>query len=99
MTDKVSDKTFLKDKYKKELADKVSDKSKMTDKVSDIMSNIILMASSNDCIMTSMVASECSLDTRTARRYLTRLVDYGYLVPEGGNKNKKYRIAKQYGTV
>lgn len=32
------------------------------------------------------------IDERNARRYLTRLADWGYLNAEGENKNKKYKI-------
>jgi predicted HTH transcriptional regulator len=87
--DDLSDKSVLKDKIAKEL----SDKPKMSDRLSDILSDIFVMACSNDFITTSAVAAELSLDARSVRRYITRLVDYGYLVAEGGNKNKKYRRA------
>ena len=87
MTDKLSDKSELKVKIMREL----SDKPKMSDKMSDILSDIVIMACSNDFITTSGVAGNLSLDVRSARRYITRLVDYGYLLAEGGNKNKKYR--------
>lgn len=90
VSDKMSDKMVLKD----EIIQKLSDKPKMSDKMSDILSDIVLMALSNEYITTSMVVSDLSLDTRKARRYITRLVDLGYLVSEGGNKNKKYRTAK-----
>jgi predicted HTH transcriptional regulator len=89
MSDKLFDKSVLKDKITKEL----SDKPKMSDKMSDILSDIFVLASSNDFITTNAVVAKLSLDARTARRYITRLVDYGYLVAEGGNKNKKYRRA------
>lgn len=89
LSDNLSDKSVLKDKIAKEL----SDKPKMSDRLSDILSDIFVMACSNDFITTSAVAAELSLDARSVRRYITRLVDYGYLVAEGGNKNKKYRRA------
>jgi predicted transcriptional regulator len=89
LSDDLSDKSVLKDKIAKEL----SDKPKMSDRLSDILSDIFVMACSNDFITTSAVAAELSLDARSVRRYITRLVDYGYLVAEGGNKNKKYRRA------
>ena len=64
----------------------------MSDKygLSDKMSDIIMAAFAKDYITTSKVTSEFSLDERTARRYLVRLVDYGYLVSEGENNNKKF---------
>ena len=86
----MTDKKDLRSKIKIEL----SDKYKMSAKMSDILSDIILAAFVNDYITTSMVTSDFSLDERNARRYLVRLVDYGYLVAEGENKNKKYRIVK-----
>ena len=49
-----------------------------------------MAAFAKDYITTSKVTSEFSLDERTARRYLVRLVDYGYLVSEGENNNKKF---------
>ena len=87
LTDKMSDKQSLKDKIRLELSDKFGLSNKMSDKLSDIVS----LAVQKDFITTSMVVSRFDMDERNARRYLTRLVDVGYLLAEGENKNKKYR--------
>ena len=41
----------------------------MSDRLSDILSDIFVMACSNDFITTSAVAAELSLDARSVRRY------------------------------
>ena len=94
LTDKMSDKQSLKDKIRR----KLSDKTKMPRKMSDKLSDIVVLAFSNEFITTSMVVSQFAIDERNARRYLTRLVDLGYLTAEGENRNKKYRYKKDAGT-
>ena len=91
LTDKMSDKQALKDRIRRELSDKANVYSKLSDKMSDI----VVMAVSNEFITTSMVVSQFDIDERNARRYLTRLVDLGYLIAKGENKNKKYRYKEQ----
>jgi predicted HTH transcriptional regulator len=94
LTDKMSDKQSLKDKIRR----KLSDKTKMPSKMSDKLSDIVVLAFSNEFITTSMVVLRLAIDERNARRYLTRLVDLGYLTAEGENRNKKYRYKKDAGT-
>ena len=94
LTDKMSDKQSLKDKIRR----KLSDKTKMPSKMSDKLSDIVVLAFSNESITTSMVVLRLAIDERNARRYLTRLVDLGYLTAEGENRNKKYRYKKDAGT-
>ena len=84
---KMSDIKALKGKIRKEL----SDKAKMSDKMSDKMTDIVVLAIQEEYISTSLVALRLGLDKRNARRYLARLVEFGYLSPEGTNKSKRYR--------
>lgn len=63
----------------------------MSEKLSEKLSEIIILAKSHEIISASDVVSLLSVDERQARRYLNRLVDLGYLEPEGVTKNKKYR--------
>lgn len=91
LTEKIADEQALKDKIRKELTDKTKMSSKMSDKLSDI----VVMAVCNEFITTSKIVSQSDIDERNARRYLTRLVDLGYLKAEGENRNKKYRYNEQ----
>lgn len=87
MSDKMSDKQALKDKIRAKMSDKAGFSAKMTDKLSDI----VVLAAHEESISTSYVVATLGIDERNARRYLTRLVELGYLTAEGENKNKKYR--------
>ena len=83
----MSDKQAAKNNIRKELSDKAIMSSKLSD--------IVVLAVSNDFITKSVVDSQFEIDERNTRRYLTRLVNLGYLTTEGENKNKKYRYKEQ----
>ncbi len=77
---------------KREMADKWPIKREMADKLGEIM----VFAISKNGVRTEDVISLLSVSDTTAKRYLKQLVGFGYLRPEGGNKNKMYRLVDSY---
>ena len=58
------------------------------------LAEILIMALEIEYITIEDVEKRLSTSHRTARRYISVLMSNGYLEPEGGTKNKRYRICR-----
>lgn len=82
-TDKVVDKQSLQQK----LVDKWSIKPSLAEKLVDILIFVV----DKDVITTEMIIDEFGFAATSAKRYLRQLTEFGYLTPQGGNKNRTYK--------
>jgi len=78
----------------------VSDKMLMSDNVSDKMSDnthrqlILAYIETHNEINATAAAKLIDRSSGTARRMLSRLVDEGFVVAIGANRNRKYKLTK-----
>jgi predicted HTH transcriptional regulator len=95
VVDKVSDKPKMVDKVvdKAEIRRFLVEKWSINEKVVDRMVDILALIREKQVVRMEDIVSQVSLNTSTAKRYLRRLIDMGQVIPEGENRNRKYRGA------
>lgn len=81
-TEKVVDKAEIQQK----MVDKWSIKPSLAEKLADIL----VFVADKEEIKTEMLVEEFGYPETSAKRYLRQLVEFGYLEPRGGNKNRTY---------
>ena len=86
----IAEKVVDKHDLAKEMVDKWSIKPSLADKLGDIL---VFLADKEE-FATESIIREFGLTATTAKRYLRQLVEFGYLVAHGANKNRTYRIKK-----
>ena len=84
-SEKMADKTALKQK----MADKWSIKPSLADKLADIM----VFVADNEEFSTEAIVQHFGFTPTTAKRYLRQLTGFGYIEARGGNRNRSYRMA------
>ena len=94
------------DQYVDSIGEKVVDKSdiikKMVDKwaikpsLADKLADILLFMDDKQEIKTEDIVSHFGFTATTAKRYLRRLTEFGYLEARGGNKNRIYLQAASH---
>ena len=94
------------DRYVESIGEKVVDKSefakKMVDKwaikpsLADKLADILLFMDDKQEIKTEDIVSHFGFTATTAKRYLRRLTEFGYLEARGGNKNRIYLQAASH---
>lgn len=72
----------------REIVEKWSIKPPLAEKMVDIL---WFMVDKGD-VSTQTIVSRFGLSPTTAKRYLRRLAEFGYIDAYGGNKNRTYRI-------
>lgn len=71
--------------YRHFLADKYKIRPTLAQKLADILT----YAEEKDTLTTKDIRKKSGF-TETAKRYLRQLSEYGYLAPQGANKNRTY---------
>ena len=85
------DKQALKEK----MVDKWSIKPSLAEKMVDILA---FMADKGETT-TESVVHQFGFTTTTAKRYMRQLTEFGYIEPQGGNKNRTFRISTSNRTI
>ena len=85
------DKQALKEK----MVDKWSIKPSLAEKMVDILA---FMADKGETT-TESVVHQFGFTTTTAKRYMRLLTEFGYIEPQGGNKNRTFRISTSNRTI
>ena len=62
--------------------------------VTEKMVDILLFVTDKEEITTEEIVAQFGYAATSAKRYLRQLSEFGYLVAEGGNKNRVYRVKK-----
>lgn len=75
-----------KEQLRAEITGKWSIKPSLAQKLADILSFVV----DKDEVKTEMIVAEFGFSETSAKRYLRQLSEFGYLKPQGGNKNKSY---------
>ncbi len=86
ITEEMVDKTDLT----KKMADKWSTKPSLAEKMVDILAFV----ADKQGFTTDEIVSHFGFSTTTAKRYIRKLTELGYLEAHGGNKNRSYSIRK-----
>ena len=85
-----------KDATTKEMADKAKIKQEMVNKwsikssLAEKMVDILAFVADKEEITTEAIVSQFGFSPTTAKRYLRRLTQFGYLEAHGGNRNRTY---------
>ena len=82
----MSEKMVDKHDLEKKMVDKWSIKPSLAKKLVDILEYVV----DKDEITTDMIVSHFGFSPTTAKRYLRKLTEFGYLVAHGGNKNRTF---------
>ena len=61
-------------------------KPSLAEKLVDILDFVV----DKDEFTTEQIVSNFGFNATTAKRYLRQLIEFGYLEPHGGNKNRTY---------
>lgn len=88
------------DQYLASVTDKVVDKFEIHQKMvgkwsikpflAEKLADILVFVADKEEIRTDMIVEEFGYSETSAKRYLRKLVEFGYLEPRGGNKNRTY---------
>jgi len=76
---------------KRDLAEKMVDKWSITPSLADKLADILVWMADKDEITTQSLVLSLGYTGTTAKRYLRQLSSFGYLEPQGGNRNRTYR--------
>ena len=76
------------------LTEKIGDKSAINSKIGDKKQAIINYIKKKGFAKTAEISDLLKLSTSRTRDYLKELVDEGYLIALGANKNRKYKLKK-----
>lgn len=90
INDRAKIKDFINDKL--ERCTNINDKYSITDDVVDKLVDICCYLESNQTSKSDAIAKTISMSSSRTREYLQAFVALDIVVPEGGNKNRKYRL-------
>lgn len=76
------------------LTEKIGDKSAINQKIGDKKQAIINYIKEKGSAKTAEISVLLKLSPSRTRDYLKELVDEGYLIALGANKNRKYKLKK-----
>ena len=87
-TEKMVDKTTLKQK----MVDKWSIKPSLAEKLAEKLADIMFFVADKEVFTTEAIVQHFGFPTTTAKRYLRQLTGFGYLEAHGGNRNRSYKM-------
>lgn len=96
VNDKVADKVAIKQKIVDKMAtnNKNGDKLSITENVIDKMADIVVYLETHPQSSSNAIAKLINLQISSAKNYLTRLMELGFVVSHGANKNRTYSLIR-----
>ena len=88
----ISNSAALSDLYPDPIAPEMVDNCTKEPSEAERMADILDFVADKDAITTEMIVKRFDFTATTAKRYLRRLTEFGYLKAHGGNKNRTYQV-------
>lgn len=77
---------------KQELIAEMADKWSIKPYLADKLANILIFLADKETVTTEAITSKFGFSATSAKRYLRKLADLGYIEARGGNRNRSYII-------
>ncbi|MCQ2242661.1 MAG: hypothetical protein MJZ32_00220 [Bacteroidaceae bacterium] len=86
---------------KQELIAEMAGKWSIKPYLADKLANILIFLADKETVTTEAITSKFGFSATSAKRYLRKLADLGYIEARGGNRNRSYNsvTGKWTGTV